>query len=66
MILTLIVLIACCIVFAAPLNVSFVIIGLVFWAGAGYDAKIGCLGRLIDMILMFIGTILIIIGFCLT
>ena len=66
MILTLIVLIACCIVFAAPLNVSFVIIGLVFWAGAGYDAKLGCLGGIIDFILMLIGPVLIIVGFCLT
>lgn len=66
MLLILIILIACCIIFAAPLNVSLVIVGLVFWAGAGYDAKIGYLGCIVDFILMLIGTALIIIGFCLT
>jgi hypothetical protein len=66
MLLTLIVLIACCIMFAAPLNVSLIIVGLVFWAGAGFDVKYGCLGRIIDMILLLIGIIFIIVGFCLT
>lgn len=65
MFLSLIIIIACCVVFAAPIEVSLVIIGLLFWAGAGYDAKCGCLGSIIDFILMLIGTILIIIGFCL-
>lgn len=66
MLLTLIVLIACCIMFAAPLNVSLIIVGLVFWTGAGFDVKWGCLGRIIDMILILIGAIFIIVGFCLT
>lgn len=65
MLLTLIIIITCCVVFAAPIEVSLVMIGLVFWAGAGYDVKYGCLGRIFDIILMLIGTILIIIGFCL-
>ena len=39
MLLTLIIIIACCIMFAAPLNVSLVIVGLVFWAAAGFDVK---------------------------
>jgi hypothetical protein len=65
MLLTLIIIITCCVVFAAPIEVSLVMIGLVFWAGAGYDVKNGCLGRIFDIILMLIGTILIIIGFCL-
>ena len=66
MLLTLIIIIACCIMFAAPLNVSLVIVGLVFWAAAGFDVKWGCLGRIIDMILLLIGSIFIIVGFCLT
>lgn len=66
MLLTLIIIIACCIVFAAPINVSLIIVGLIFWAGAGFDVKWGCLGGIIDFILMLIGTILIIVGFCLT
>ena len=52
--------------FAAPIEISLIIVGLIFWAGAGYDAKFGCLGGIIDFILMLIGTILIIVGFCLT
>jgi hypothetical protein len=52
--------------FAAPLNVSLIMVGLIFWTGAGYDAKLGCLGSIIDFILMLIGTALIIVGFCLT
>lgn len=64
MLLMLIVIIACCVMFATPLNVSLVIAGLVFWAGAGYDVKWGCLGRIIDIILLLIGTVLIVIGFC--
>ena len=64
MLLALIVIIACCVVFATPLNISLIIIGLVFWAGAGYDVKWGCLGRIIDIILLLIGTVLIVIGFC--
>ena len=51
--------------FAAPIEVSLIIVGLIFWAGAGYDVKWGCLGRIIDIILLLIGTILIIVGFCL-
>lgn len=66
MLLTLIIIIACCIMFAAPLNVSLVIVGLVFWAAAGFDVKWGCLGRIIDIILLLIGSIFIIVGFCLT
>lgn len=66
MLLTLIIIIACCIMFAAPLNVSLIIVGLVFWAAAGFDVKWGCLGRIIDMILLLIGIIFIIVGFCLT
>lgn len=66
MLLTLIIIIACCIMFAAPLNVSLIIVGLVFWAAAGFDVKWGCLGRIIDMILLLIGSIFIIVGFCLT
>lgn len=62
--LALIVIVACCVVFASPLNISLIIIGLVFWAGAGYDVKWGCLGRIIDIILFLIGTVLIVIGFC--
>lgn len=62
--LALIVIIACCVVFTTPLNISLIIIGLVFWAGAGYDVKWGCLGRIIDVILLLIGTVLIVIGFC--
>ena len=62
--LALIVIIACCVVFATPLNISLIIIGLVFWAGAGYDVKWGSLGRIIDIILLLIGTVLIVIGFC--
>jgi hypothetical protein len=52
--------------FAAPINVSLIIVGLVFWAAAGFDVKWGCLGRIIDMILLLIGIIFIIVGFCLT
>ena len=66
MLLTLIIIIACCIMFAAPINVSLIIVGLIFWAGAGFDVKWGCLNGIIDFILMLIGTILIIVGFCLT
>lgn len=66
MLLTLIAIIACCIMFAAPLNVSLIMLGLIFWTRAGYDAKLGCLGGIIDFILMLIGTVLIIVGFCLT
>ena len=66
MLLTLIIIIACCIMFAAPLNVSLIIVGLVFWAAAGFDVKWGCLGRIVDMILLLIGSIFIIVGFCLT
>ena len=66
MLLTLIIIIACCIMFAAPLNVSLIIVGLVFWTAAGFDVKWGCLGRIIDMILLLIGSIFIIVGFCLT
>ena len=65
MLLTLIIIIACCIMFAAPIGVSLIIVGLIFWAGAGYDAKFGCLGYIIDLILLLIGTVLIIVGFCL-
>lgn len=66
MLLTLIIIIACCIMFAAPLNVSLIIVGLVFWAAAGFDVKWGCLGRIIDIILLLIGIIFIIVGFCVT
>ena len=66
MLLTLIIIIACCIVFAAPINVSLIIVGLVFWAAAGFDVKWGCLGGIIDIILLLIGAIFIIVGFCLT
>ena len=66
MLLTLIIIIACCIMFAAPLNVSLIIVGLVFWAAAGFDVKRGCLGRIIDIILLLIGIIFIIVGFCVT
>lgn len=66
MLLTLIIIIACCIMFAAPLNVSLIIVGLVFWAAAGFDVKWGCLGGIIDIILLLIGIIFIIVGFCLT
>ena len=65
MLLSLIIIIACCIMFAAPIGVSLIIVGLIFWAGAGYDVKWGCLGRIIDIILLLIGTVLIIVGFCL-
>lgn len=65
MLFTLIIIIACCIAFATPIEVSLIIVGLIFWAAVGYDAKLGCLGRIIDMILLLIGGILIIIGFCL-
>ena len=65
MLLSLIVIIACCIMFAAPIGVSLIIVGLIFWAGAGYDAKFGCLGHIIDLILLLIGTVFIIVGFCL-
>ena len=65
MLLALIVIIACCVVFATPLNISLIIIGLMFWAGAGYDVKWGCLGRIIDIILLLIGAVFIIVGFCL-
>ena len=66
MLLTLIIIIACCIVFAAPINVSLIIAGLVFWAAAGFDVKWGCLGRIIDIILLLIGVIFVIVGFCVT
>lgn len=66
MILTLIILIICCIMFATPANVSLVIVGLVFWAGAGFDAKLGCLGRIIDFILLLIGGVFVVLGFCLS
>ena len=66
MLLTLLIIIACCVVFAAPLNVSLVIVALVFWAGMGVNAKYGCLGWIFNLILFVIGAILLIVAICLS
>ena len=66
MLLTLLIIIVCCIVFAAPLNVALAMIALVFWAGIGVNEKYGCLGRIFNFILFVIGTILLIVAFCIS
>ncbi len=66
MLLTLLIIIACCIVFAAPLNVALAMIALVFWAGIGVNEKYGCLGRIFNFILFVIGAILLIVAFCIS
>lgn len=64
LIFAIIFLVACCIIFGVPLGVSLIIVGFCFWAVVGFDAMLGCLGRIIDIILMIIGTSLIIAGIC--
>ena len=66
MLLTLLIIIACCIVFVAPLNVALAMIALVFWAGIGVNEKYGCLGGIFNIILFVIGAILIIVALCLS
>ena len=66
MLLTLLIIIACCIVFVAPLNVALAMIALVFWAGIGVNEKYGCLGRIFNFILFVIGAILLIVAFCIS
>ena len=61
---TIIFLAACCIIFGAPLGISLIIVGCCFWSVVGYDATLGCLGRIIDIILLFIGLAFIIAGAC--
>lgn len=65
MLLGLMIIIACCIAFATPIEISLILVGLIFWAAIGYNAKYGCLGRIFDIILLIIGAIFIVIGFCL-
>jgi hypothetical protein len=66
MLLTLLIIIACCIVFAAPLNVALAMIALVFWAGIGVNEKYGCLGRIFNFIFFVLGAILLVIALCLS
>ena len=66
MLLTLLIIIACCIVFAASLNVALAMVAFVFWAGIGVNNKYGCLGRIFNFIFFIIGTILIIVALCLS
>ena len=66
MLLTLLIIIACCIVFVAPLNVALAMIALVFWGGIGVNEKYGCLGRIFNFILFVIGAILLIVAFCIS
>ena len=62
MLFTLLIIIACCIMFAAPLNVSLVMIVMVLWSGMGLNSKYGCLGSVFNIILFVAGAILIIVG----
>lgn len=64
LLLLIIVLVACCIIFEVELGIALIIVGVCFLSVAGFDAKLGCLGRIIDIILLIIGTALIIAGFC--
>ena len=62
MLLLLLIIITCCVAFSAPVNVTLAMIGVVLWAGVGYDVKYGCLGRLFDLVLLVAGAILILLG----
>ena len=66
MLLTLLIIIACCIVFVAPLNVALAMVALVFWAGIGVNKKYGCLGRIFNFIFFVLGAILLIVALCLS
>ena len=66
MLLVLLIIIACCIVFSASLEVALAMIGLILWAGIGYNAKYGCLGTIFNIILFAIGAILIVFAICLS
>ena len=64
LLLLIIVLVACCIIFEVELGIILVIVGFCLWSAAGFDAMFGCLGRIIDIILLIIGAALIIAGIC--
>ncbi|MBR5281389.1 MAG: hypothetical protein IKU22_01270 [Alistipes sp.] len=64
LIFTIIFIVALCVMFAAPLGISLIMVGLCFWAVVGYDATLGCLGLIIDIILLAIGLGFIIAGCC--
>ena len=66
MLLVLLIIITCCIVFSASLEVALAMVGLIFWAGIGYNAKYGCLGTLFNIIFFIIGAVLIAIAICLS
>lgn len=59
-----IVITACSIIFGAPLGIVLIIIGIGFCSVAKHDMTLGCLGRIIDIILLVIGVTLIIVGIC--
>ena len=52
--------------FSASLEVALAMVGLIFWAGIGYNAKYGCLGTLFNIIFFIIGAVLIAIAICLS
>ena len=62
MFVTLIIIVALCVMFAAPLNVALAMVGLIFWSGMGFNAKWGCLGTIFNIIFFVIGTGLIAIS----
>ena len=64
LIFTIIFLAVCSVIFGVPVGVALVIIGVCFLAVAKYAEALGCLGRIIDIILLVIGVTLIIVGIC--